>query len=40
LSHAILDAPRITRDGFTASAGRLSLDRRFRARAIAVEFFF
>ena len=40
LSHTVLDAPRITRDEFGALPGRSHLDRLFRARAVAIEFFF
>ena len=40
LSHAVLDAPRITGDGFGAFLGGPYLDGRLRARAVAIEFFF
>ena len=40
LSHAVLDAPRITRDGLGAIPVRPDLDGRLRARAVAIEFFF
>ena len=40
LSHAVLDAPRVARDGLGALLGGPDLDRRLRARAVAIEFFF
>ena len=40
LSHAVLDAARIARDGLGALPVRPDLDGRLRARAVAIEFFF
>ena len=40
LPHAVLDAPRVARDGLGAGLTRPGLDGRLRPRAVAVEFFF